>query len=152
MRPLELKPWHFLVDTELARYLRRELHDPLMITYWNAMVGAWVIARRLSHGANVVIEHYVLHTLIGPETRDAVEAIRESRSPQAIQALQELRQVSKNQEHNELTALQEEQDFELDIREHMRSQCNMVQQDNPAWDFLNFQGMQAAGLVRKLVK
>ena len=45
---------HWVRETDAVRFLRRELNDPDLITFWNAQVGHWTLAYWIDKGKGVV--------------------------------------------------------------------------------------------------
>lgn len=136
MLPLKLRPEsHVVVDTKLARYLRRILHDPDIETYYHIQNKVWVVGTWVSRKGGVLLEDQVL----GPNLRigrEAIQAIIYRRSPEAArithERLQDLRLADSRKDREQ----HEEFAYYRDLREFLRKRATYVKRDDPRWSFL----------------
>lgn len=47
---------HLVKDTSTARFFRRKLHEPDVVTFWNAETGMWILAFWVHKGKRIVEE------------------------------------------------------------------------------------------------
>ena len=47
---------HLVKDTSTARFFRRKLHEPDVLTFWHALTGMWILAFWVHKGKRIVEE------------------------------------------------------------------------------------------------
>lgn len=125
-------------ETPVARYARRILRDPYVLTYFHRGTGNWVLATWLSRSGGVVVEHGVAEGLYPtPEAwGKALDTIRSSRSADTLTFMREMKEALWLSDHRENYKAQEDADYHCDVREFLRKRASMHWQDHPGWCML----------------
>ena len=135
MTPLRLRSdRHQVRDTEQARYLRRVLRDPNLLTWYHRQHHNWVVGRWLSKSAGLVMELDIVEGEEPPAGAwaSSVDNIRWQQSNEKLQALLEARENIDLQDHRDRKAMQDKADEHLDVCEWMRRRLG-GEIENPAW-------------------
>lgn len=126
---------HQLVDTELARVLRRELRDPFIETHFHKQHGSLVIGRFISRDSGIIEEIDVIedpndHAAIA----DAVARLKHKESDRAHETLMEIKRAAIQSDRDSITENQESADQHVEYREWLRTRKTRIhKQDHPLW-------------------
>lgn len=127
---------HVVVETEVARYLRRLLHDDNIFIYYHAMRKLYVVARWISKSGGAAAELFPIVDLGDPdEVREAVEIICASLSPDAHYAAQAWKAEVRSKARAGGRGAQEDADYRADMLDWLRRNRarSAVYSDHPAW-------------------
>lgn len=133
MLPCKMVPGvHIVRDLPFARWLRRTLKDPNIMTYYNVRANCWAIGTWLSKSGGVVLEG----ELLGPSpqlvSRDHADMMRAERSPKRQEWLREFKAKLLSDNRADLRQFADECAYHLAVREWIRKRTRHWA-DHPGW-------------------
>lgn len=127
---------HRVMDNHpVARCLRRQLKNPLIMVYYHLRNRVWVIASWVSKRYALVIEHVPFGGTSGFTEEVAMECARQQLSMDVDRQLQELREKAWREGSDTYEQMQAEDDEHLDFREWMRRRAKAHWRDHPVWNY-----------------
>lgn len=136
MRPIRLKAYQRVADTELAAYCRERFGDPSITTVYNMRSDSWTIVSMVSEYSGIVGERAVLPQGCRPEhcPRSVIEVIEGSVSEKTIKWVREMARQAQASESSFLHNQQDENDERAEFANWMwrRDRSNTSQYD-PMW-------------------
>jgi len=115
---------HLVKDTGAARYFRRRLNEPDVMTFWHSITGQWILAFWLHRGKRIVEEIEDLGPNCESVTPAFVEMIVQAYGPVNLQAKKRLilsRQKDRMRKQNDdILADQERWDW---ARKRLKDKC-----------------------------
>jgi hypothetical protein len=120
---------HQLLDTEIARFLRRILHRDDLFTYRHRRTGRWEIAVWANPNRDLFVELLGMNSL-SEFDRPCVEALRLWNEGRLMSGRERARQI-RSEERAEDQRFLDEQAESLDVK---RCIGRKLGSDNPEWD------------------
>lgn len=112
MRPLKLRDYHHVADTQLAAYCRERFKDPSITTVYNAMHDSWMIVSMVQEHAGIVAQRSCLPPGVFPEhcPRFVIDHIEEAISEKTIAWVKHIQRLAASEASSALSDLQDQHD------------------------------------------
>lgn len=137
MTPLLLRLGeHYVVDTALARSIRRIFRDRNFITVFNARYGVWMICRWVKRAKGLVVEEGALPRGRTPYNADRT-ILNQLMWKYSTSSEEMMRQISYSAKHNgqiDESELQDQADEHLAMRRYLRRKAGVHYGDHWVFD------------------